>query len=831
MRGGESKLSSVTAGCLRTAKGRSLGDRLVGVALVAYGVVVWLLRPLTPFEQDEVLFLKALDRYDVALHSPHPPGYPLFVGVGKAVRWLIGDPVAALQLVAVVASVAAVGGVWLLARRLGAGRAAAATAAAMLATVPTFVFHANVGLSDIPGTACTVLAVIALVAALDAPRTLPLAAAASAAAVAVRPQLILALAVLGVVAIVAAARRRRWGALALALAVGLAVSVACWLPAILVTGAGRFRQAVADAGVWAAYHEAGTRLPGIPLTTVARYWLVAPFGTHVLAALFWLAVIAGAVAWWRSGRRRLVGIALACGGSYLVAAPFAMGAGEAVRYILPALPFLALLAAGLLMLVPAAQRWGAATLAAVWCLAAVVWIGPLVVLRARAPAPAWACLEWISAHENAAVTTVVYDGVFRPHVGYVLSPRGFHVEEMYPGVAYASEEPGGSVVFVTRAPRSPGEVLLERSWDVAALRPLSRHYYDRCVVTRQPAADSAKFSAGFRVGAGEWELTGNGTVALPDGAPPQLVRVRAGGTPLAVAAAGSVPVALPPGGEAFVPLEPGVLGVLRIEVPGGATARVPELELFPVGNGDAAWLTRNAGEHELLVPSAAHAPGRMRSDWVTDLLLHNPDSRLPIEIALRWSQRLDLGGAVLPATRIVPPGATVLVRDVVATVFHAGGAGALRLVAERPFTALWRTYDENAPRTLADPAFAPPVTGAQAITRGTLTLSYRPGPAGVRSNAAFFNASGEPAEVRLDLVKAGSDAAPGVWTLRLPPWGFGFLDGERLIGTNVLTVAADFTLRFAATRPVVAFVSVVENASNRSRYVFAGQQAAPSKAP
>jgi hypothetical protein len=123
------------------------------------------------------------------------------------------------------------------------------------------------------------------------------------------------------------------------------------------------------------------------------------------------------------------------------------------------------------------------------------------------------------------------------------------------------------------------------------------------------------------------------------------------------------------------------------------------------------------------------------------------------------------------------------------------------------------------------------VTGAQAVTRGTLTLSYRPGAAGVRSNAAFFNPSAESVEVRLDLVKAGSDAAPGVWTLRLPPWGFGFLDGERLIGTNVLTVAADFTLRFAATRPVVAFVSVVENASNRSRYVFAGQQAAPPKLP
>ncbi|MDD5564037.1 MAG: hypothetical protein PHQ91_10010, partial [Thermoanaerobaculaceae bacterium] len=65
---------------LRRVRGRPLGDRLFGGALLAYGVALWLFRPLTPFEQDEVLFLKALDRYDVALHSPHPPGYPLFVG-------------------------------------------------------------------------------------------------------------------------------------------------------------------------------------------------------------------------------------------------------------------------------------------------------------------------------------------------------------------------------------------------------------------------------------------------------------------------------------------------------------------------------------------------------------------------------------------------------------------------------------------------------------------------------------------------------------------------------------------------------------------------------
>src|SRR5262245_38884259 len=37
-------------------------------------------------------------------HHPHPPGYPLLIGLGKAVNWLVGDPFLALVLVATVSS-------------------------------------------------------------------------------------------------------------------------------------------------------------------------------------------------------------------------------------------------------------------------------------------------------------------------------------------------------------------------------------------------------------------------------------------------------------------------------------------------------------------------------------------------------------------------------------------------------------------------------------------------------------------------------------------------------------------------------------------------------
>lgn len=533
---------------------------LSAVALLAYGCMLWFLRPLTPFEQDEVLFLKALDNYDVAKHSPHPPGYPLYVGIGKAVRWLVHDPVASLQLVAVVASVAALACVWLLARRLGAGRGSALAAVAVTAAIPAFEFHANVGFSDIPGTASTLLTAYALLVALENPRWLAPAAAACAATVAVRPQLVVVVLGLGASALVAAAFGRRWSAVGAAFASGAAVSAACWLPAILVTGPGRFRQTLADAARWAASNEAKARLPDAPIGAVARQWLVAPLGTPALAAAFWVAVFAGGVLWWRSGRRRLVAVAVACGGAYLVAGFFTMGMGEAPRYVLPALPFLALLAGGVVETGGPRTRRVAGVVATAWCVAAALWVGPLIVMRARTPAPVWECLEWVAAHENGASTTIVYDGAFRPHIGYLLSSGGFHVEEKRSSVAYTSAVPGGAVVFVTRDPHPPGDVLLRRDWEAAALDPLSRSLYDRCQVTMQPEAASVRFSPQFRLDAGGWELAGAGTVSLPETSPPQLVRVRAEDGPLALIPAGAPRLDVPPATEAIVPLLPGEAG-------------------------------------------------------------------------------------------------------------------------------------------------------------------------------------------------------------------------------------------------------------------------------
>src|SRR6476619_2162385 len=54
----------------------------LGAALVLVSRI--LTAPRTPWENDEFLFAEAVRNFDPSRYHPHPPGFPLFVILGKA---------------------------------------------------------------------------------------------------------------------------------------------------------------------------------------------------------------------------------------------------------------------------------------------------------------------------------------------------------------------------------------------------------------------------------------------------------------------------------------------------------------------------------------------------------------------------------------------------------------------------------------------------------------------------------------------------------------------------------------------------------------------------
>jgi 4-amino-4-deoxy-L-arabinose transferase-like glycosyltransferase len=120
---------------------RDRADRLD--YLIAVGVSLLTILSRLPFRArmlynwDAVQFALALREYDVVKHQPHPPGYILYVALGRLVHGWVGDPAAAYVLLAVAFSGGGTFVVYLLARAVY-DRPTAVTAATLLAVSPLF---------------------------------------------------------------------------------------------------------------------------------------------------------------------------------------------------------------------------------------------------------------------------------------------------------------------------------------------------------------------------------------------------------------------------------------------------------------------------------------------------------------------------------------------------------------------------------------------------------------------------------------------------------------------------------------------------------------------
>lgn len=123
-------------------------DGLIGAALGASVVAIALARASrTPYTVDSVLFALATERFDLMALRPHPPGYPVFVALGKALLPMVGGDVnGAFVLQSALWSGLAIVLLYHLLRAWG-GRRPALAGALLFATAPVFAFNGTIALS------------------------------------------------------------------------------------------------------------------------------------------------------------------------------------------------------------------------------------------------------------------------------------------------------------------------------------------------------------------------------------------------------------------------------------------------------------------------------------------------------------------------------------------------------------------------------------------------------------------------------------------------------------------------------------------------------------
>jgi hypothetical protein len=140
------------------------------------------------WDWDEALFCLGMRSYDVTAHHPHPPGFPVYIALGRIVRTVIPSDFRALQAVNLIAAMLVFPAVFFLARELRLPFVTATIAGALCAFFPNVWFYGGGAFSDIPSLVLVVFAVAFLFRGCRDANAYLIGAALLALAAGIRPQ-------------------------------------------------------------------------------------------------------------------------------------------------------------------------------------------------------------------------------------------------------------------------------------------------------------------------------------------------------------------------------------------------------------------------------------------------------------------------------------------------------------------------------------------------------------------------------------------------------------------------------------------------------------------
>ncbi len=382
--------------------------------------------PSTLEDIDSLNFALGLADFDPAKHQPHPPGYPIFIALAKAVRVMVPSDATAMALLGAVFGALAVFPMLKIFEDVEAldGRPAdrsivVASLTVLLAVAsPLYWFNASRPMSDVPGLAVTLAAQAALVAAFvrqrlnpartpealeDSGKMIVLGAFLSAIAIGMRSQAFLLTLPLLLIVLVQRAGRGAAGAL-LGSAMTFTIGILLWaIPLVVASGGPSAYFAVMGAqggedlaGVDMLYlNPSPRRLAFNLLETFIQPWASPVLGWTVFA----LAALGGVVLLLRSRRAAILLAVLIV--PYL-AVHLLLQETLTTRYALPFIPVVAYLAVrGAEAAVPTFKSAGTTVIVAlivVWSLAVTL---PSLRVYARDGAPVFAAIATMRERLNA----------------------------------------------------------------------------------------------------------------------------------------------------------------------------------------------------------------------------------------------------------------------------------------------------------------------------------------------------------------------------------------------------------------------------------------------
>lgn len=232
------------------------------------------------WEWDEALFTMAMRDYDVRVHHPHPPGFPVFIALARLVRFAVPDDFRALQTVNVIAAMLVFVAVFVFARELRLRFTTCVSAAALFAFFPNVWFFGGGAFSDIPSIVLVLFAVTFLLKGARNRNAYWLGTLLLALAIGIRPQNLL----VGLVPGFLATRNRRWWEILVALLIGIVVVGAAFGGAIYATGSlDEYQHMVRKHGEYIARVDSFRSEDRPPLWRIADRFFVKQYQAPVLS--------------------------------------------------------------------------------------------------------------------------------------------------------------------------------------------------------------------------------------------------------------------------------------------------------------------------------------------------------------------------------------------------------------------------------------------------------------------------------------------------------------------------------------------------------------------
>lgn len=249
----------------------------------------------TLWDWDEALFVLGMGDYNVAMHQPHPPGFPVYIGLARLVRLVVANDFRALQSINVVAAMLIFPALFQFARELRLRFEVAFGAAVLFAFFPNVWFFGGGAFSDIPSIVLVLFAVTFLLRGARDRGAYFVGTLLLALAIGIRPQNLL----LGMIPGLYATRKRRVWEVLVAFLIGVTVVLIAFGGAVYATGSwDEYLRVVREHGDYISRVDSWRSPDRPPLWRLLDRFFVKQYQSpliSVIASLFVLVSIGGAI--------------------------------------------------------------------------------------------------------------------------------------------------------------------------------------------------------------------------------------------------------------------------------------------------------------------------------------------------------------------------------------------------------------------------------------------------------------------------------------------------------------------------------------------------------